>query len=104
MTRYRTVCRVADVPAGEARMFIVNGMMIGVFHVGGEFYALDNECPHAGASLAHGEIDGDVVSCRIHHWRFCIRDGVYLDEEKPCFNARTFPVRVAGEEIQVAMD
>ena len=43
--------------------------------------------------------DGKVLT--VHHWRFCIRDGPYLDEDKPECNARLFSVRVIGEEVQV---
>ena len=82
-------------------MFVVNELMIGVFHVNGSFYALADECPHAGASLAQGFLKGNVVRCRIHHWRFSVVDGTYLDEEKPQCNARTFPVRVVGDNVQV---
>ena len=82
-------------------MFVIGETMIGLFHIEGEFYALDNRCPHEGASLAHGYIEADTVSCRIHHWRFSIRDGTYLDEDKPRCNVRTFPVRLVGDEIQV---
>ena len=84
-------------------MFSVAETMIAVFHVGGLFFALVNQCPHAGASLAHGIIEGDTVRCRIHHWRFSIRDGTYLDEVKPKCNAKTFPLRIVGEEVQVAV-
>ena len=100
---FHTICRVGDVPEGEGRMFAVAETMIGLFHVGGRFFALANKCPHAGASLAHGIIEGDTVRCRIHHWRFSIRDGTYLDEDKPQCNARSFPVRIVGEEVQVAV-
>ena len=95
------VCRTGDVPEGEGRMFVVADTMIGVFNVGGSFFALANECPHAGASLAHGIVEGGTVRCRIHHWRFSIRDGAYLDEDKPQCNAQSFPVRVVGNEVQV---
>jgi nitrite reductase (NADH) small subunit len=101
MSQYRNVCLAAEIPEGEARMFVVNETMVGVFNIEGQFFALDNQCPHAGASLAHGDIDGDTVGCRIHHWRFCIRDGTYLDEDKPRYNARTFRVRVVDGQVQV---
>ena len=104
MAEYQTVCRVSDLPAGESRLFIVDGQMVGLFNVDDEFLAISNECPHAGASLAHGTFQGDVVSCRIHHWRFCLRTGKYLDEDKPEFNTRTFATRVVGDEVQVALD
>ena len=98
---FHTVCHVGDIPAGEGRMFAVAKMDIGVFHVGGSFYALANPCPHAGASLAHGIVEGETVLCRIHHWRFSLRDGTYLDENKPQCNVQSFPVRVVGDEVQI---
>lgn len=101
---FHTVCQVGEIPDGEARMFVVAEKMIGVFNVAGRFYALANECPHAGASLAHGIVEGDTVRCRIHHWRFCIRDGTYLDEDEPKWNAETFPTRVVDKDVQVAVD
>lgn len=103
MAAFQTVCQTSCVPEGQARLFVVDGVMVGVFHIGNDFYALDNRCPHAGASLAGGIIEAGEVRCRIHHWRFCVRDGTYLDEDKPRFNARTFPVRVVGEDVQVEL-
>jgi nitrite reductase (NADH) small subunit/3-phenylpropionate/trans-cinnamate dioxygenase ferredoxin subunit len=102
MGDYQTICRTGDIPEGSGRTFSVGSAMIGVFHVGGHFYALDDRCPHAGASLARGTIaDERVVRCRIHHWGFCLGSGEYVDEEKPNCNARTLPVRVVGEDVQV---
>jgi nitrite reductase (NADH) small subunit/3-phenylpropionate/trans-cinnamate dioxygenase ferredoxin subunit len=101
MAQFQTVCRTEDVPEGSARLFVVNEIQLGVFHVEGQFFALDNRCPHAAASLAHGIIERDTVYCRIHHWHFCLRDGTYLDEDRPEFNARCFPVRIVGQEVQV---
>lgn len=101
MPDFHTVCQVDEVPEGEARMFVVHDTPVGIFHVDGEFFALHNECPHAGASLAHGTIDDGVVTCRIHYWRFRIRDGTYLDETCPRRNARSIPVRVVDQQVQV---
>lgn len=101
--RFVVACGVSDIPEGKSQMFVIEGRMIGVFHVDGHFYALANECPHAGASLAHGDMDGCTVSCRIHHWRFCLRSGAYLDEDKPQFNVKTFRVRVVEEQIQIGL-
>ena len=82
-------------------MFTVADVRIGIFNVDGEFFALADECPHGGASLAHGILEGDTVRCRIHHWRFAVRDGTYLDENKPQCNVQTIPVRVVEEEVYV---
>ena len=36
---------------------------------------IDDECPHAGGSLASGEIDDDIVTCPWHQWEFDLRTG-----------------------------
>lgn len=101
MSEYHTVCKLGEIPEGEARIFYLNQVAVGVFHVAGEYYALENSCPHAGASLAHGAIEGERVRCRIHHWGFCLRSGTYLDEDKPGYNAKSFSVRVVDDQVQV---
>ncbi|NQV26378.1 MAG: Rieske 2Fe-2S domain-containing protein [Rhodopirellula sp.] len=104
MAAFQSVCQVGDLRVGESRMLNVGGQMVGLFNVDGEFLAVSNECPHAGASLAHGTFEGETVSCRIHHWRFCLRTGRYLDEDKPEFNARSFATRVVNGEVQVSLE
>ena len=101
MSNYQTICRVEDVPEGSARMFIVDETQVGVFRIEDRFFAVDNRCPHAGASLAHGFIEGVTVACRIHHWRFDLRDGTRLDHHCPGVRLRCYPIRIMGEEIQV---
>lgn len=103
MAEYQTVCHVDEVPVGSSKMLSVNGQLVGLFNVDGEFLAISNECPHAGASLAHGFVRGDVVSCRIHHWRFCLRTGEYLDADQPEFNVRTFETKVVDDNVQVCL-
>ena len=48
------VAAVGDIPPGTRRLAQVNGRAIVVFNLGGEFFALNNRCPHRGGSLAHG--------------------------------------------------
>ena len=104
MAEFVDICKVSDIPIGEARMILVNDVAFGIFNVSGEFFAIDDACPHAGASLSRGIIEGDVVRCRIHHWRFCVRSGTYLDETKPSCNVRNYPLRVVGEHVQIELD
>lgn len=103
MQPYVNVCRADAIPLGESRMFVIADRRIGIFNIGGEYFALDDHCSHAGASLAHGIIDKDVVACRIHHWRFSIRNGQYLDADKPSCNVQSYSVRIVDEMIQVAI-
>lgn len=56
-------------------------------------------CPHMGASLADGHLEGEVVTCPWHAWRFRTTDGTWCDN--PRIKTDAYEVRVAGDEIQV---
>jgi len=54
MSDFVTIAKVGEIPEGKGRRFTVGERQIAVFHVGGRYYALDDRCPHMGASLAVG--------------------------------------------------
>jgi 3-phenylpropionate/trans-cinnamate dioxygenase ferredoxin subunit len=74
-----TVCAVADLPEGEVvRVESRAGLSapIAVFHVGGEFFAIDDTCTHQDASLADGFLEDDcTVECPLHASCFDLRTG-----------------------------
>lgn len=98
---YVTVAQVGDVAEGQGRAFPVGKRMVAVFLSEGKYYAIDDFCPHQGASLAEGYIDGCAVACPWHHWRFSIEDGTWLDNPK--IGVDKFNVRLAGSSIQVQL-
>lgn len=98
---FQTVAKVGDIPDGEGRAYPVNGRMAAVFRVGDEYFAINDTCPHMGASLAGGYVEGHAVLCPWHAWKFCVRDGTWLDNPKASFKSDSFPVRVAQGMIQV---
>jgi len=71
-----------------------------VFNRGGEYFAIDDICPHMGASLGAGQMDGEgVITCPWHAWRFAACDGTWCDN--PRIKIDSFEVRVVDDEIQV---
>jgi nitrite reductase (NADH) small subunit/3-phenylpropionate/trans-cinnamate dioxygenase ferredoxin subunit len=95
-----TVAKVGAIPEGEGRSYQIGDRLVAVFHQDGRYFAMDDLCPHMGASLGAGYLDDEgVVTCPWHAWRFCVRDGKWADN--PRLAVDTFEVRVAGEEIQV---
>jgi nitrite reductase (NADH) small subunit/3-phenylpropionate/trans-cinnamate dioxygenase ferredoxin subunit len=99
--KFQTVARVGEIPEGEGRPFEVAGRMIAVFLEGGRYFALDDACPHQGAPLCDGIVGDKSVTCTWHGWRFSLEDGRWLDS--PRTRVGTYPVRVEGDEIQVAV-
>lgn len=101
MSEFQTVARVGEIPAGEGRAFQVEGRMVAVFYVDGAYTAIDDTCPHMGASLSTGYVENGAVMCPWHAWRFCTKNGTWLDNPTSSLRQEKFEVRVEGNEIQV---
>ena len=56
MAEFQTVCKVADLPNGEGKTVEVGGKLVAVFRVGDRYHAIDDVCPHMGASLSGGYV------------------------------------------------
>src|SRR5262245_21257144 len=99
MPEFQTVCKVGDLADGEGMTVTVGPKLIAVFREGGEFFAIDDMCPHMGASLSGGYVKDGIVTCPWHAWRFRLKDGAWAD--CPKVKIGCYPVRVEGEDVQV---
>jgi nitrite reductase/ring-hydroxylating ferredoxin subunit len=99
MTRFHRAARVKDVPPGTGTVVTVNGAKLALFNVGGAFHALSNTCPHQGGPLGEGFLQGPVVTCPLHFWRFDVRTG--QAPEFPEAAVDRYPVKVEGEDVLV---
>ncbi len=73
-----TFVRVADpaaLPPGSARTVQVGRYEVALFNVDGDFYALENACPHQGSPIVDGWIEGRTITCPWHAWCFDLRTG-----------------------------
>lgn len=71
--------QAADVPAGTGRVMEAGGRTLAVFNVDGAFYAIDNECSHRGGPLGDGDLDGPIVLCPWHAWRWDVTTGANVN-------------------------
>ena len=99
MSNFFKVAKEGTVPEGEGRAFAVEGRMVGVYLIDGEHFALNDFCPHMGASLASGYVEDHAVSCPWHAWRFNVKDGTWLDN--PRIRTECYTVRVKAGMIEV---
>jgi len=76
------VCGVGELAEGSALVVGVGRKEIAVFRDGGNYFAIDDCCPHAGASLAGGHVENGTVTCPWHAWRFRLSDGAWADNPK----------------------
>src|SRR5918994_1076761 len=54
---------------------VAKGVADTVGNAGGRLFALDDTCLHRGGSLACGHLDGEVLVCPMHWWRYDVRSG-----------------------------
>ncbi len=99
MSEFRTVCRVSDLTPGEGKTLQVGNKLIALFHVNGAFHAIDDTCPHMGASLSDGYVESGIVTCPWHAWRFRLADGTWADN--PRLKIGCYAVRVEGDQVQI---
>jgi nitrite reductase/ring-hydroxylating ferredoxin subunit len=89
-----------ELAPGSARLVYVNGQAVAVYNVGGEFYATQNECTHAGGPLSQGKLQGVQIECPWHGSCFDVSNGKVLcgPANRP---VKTFMVTLDGDIVRV---
>lgn len=106
MSNWIDVAAVDELAPGQGRLINTDDQTIAVYNVGGEYYAIEDNCSHdevpmLECGLAPEEIlDGDQIICPRHGARFCLRTGEALTP--PAYEpVATFPIRIADGRVQV---
>lgn len=69
------VAKQAEMAVGTMRMVRVGDHRIVLVRTSTGFHALDNACPHEGYGLVQGALDGEMLTCEWHNWKFRVSDG-----------------------------
>ncbi len=101
MPEFVRVASVAEVPPGMVRQVEVRGRRIALANVNGEFFALDDTCPHRGGPLGMGFLEGMRLECPLHAWQFDLRTGEFAGD--PAVRVPTYQVRIEGGDVLVAL-
>jgi nitrite reductase/ring-hydroxylating ferredoxin subunit len=100
MGEFVKVTDAAGVAAGALAAFDVGGDRIAVANVGGTLHAFGDTCTHLHCSLAHGELEGTVVTCPCHGSQFDVTTGEVLrgPAQEP---VQSYVARVENDALQV---
>lgn len=97
------VATTSELPPGSSKLVEANGQPVALFNVDGDYFAIDDACPHADGPLNEGELDGNIVTCPWHGAQFDVTTGKVL-----CAPARSdvksYPVTVDGDDVLVEVD
>ncbi|HEY3130408.1 MAG TPA: sigma 54-interacting transcriptional regulator [Acidobacteriota bacterium] len=99
MSEWIRVAETAKIAPGTSKVVKLLGESVALFNVDGEFHAISNTCPHQGGPLAEGALEGDVVTCPWHHWKYSLKTGCPVVTP----TVRTYPVRTRAKTIQLGV-
>ena len=75
MAEFIDAAGINELQSGQMKSITVDGMEILLARVGDTYYAAENRCPHMGANLSLGELNGTIITCPRHHSQFDLTDG-----------------------------
>jgi nitrite reductase/ring-hydroxylating ferredoxin subunit len=90
----------AQVPLSGARNGLqAAGKSLAIFNVDGTLYAIDDSCPHQGASLLGGNLQGRMIQCRAHGLRFDLATGCLANVSN--YGVTSYPVEISEDKTFV---
>ena len=93
--------KVSDITSGKMIMVSTDGKDILVTNVDGNYYAMDDTCTHAGASLSEGSLDGSTVTCPWHGSTWDCKTGKMIAFGVQLNDLSSYKVTVEADEIFV---
>ena len=101
MSEFVAVADVDQVPADHGLSVRVGDRELALFNLGGQFYALDGQCPHRGGPLGEGITENGRVYCPLHGWEFDVKTGACINNpERP---VASFPARVLDGKVEICV-
>jgi 3-phenylpropionate/trans-cinnamate dioxygenase ferredoxin component len=95
------VTTVEEVSRGAGRVVEVESRALAIFNVDGQYFVVDNTCPHRGGPLGDGDLDGRVVQCPWHGWAWDVTTGANVNN--PAVRIGCYPVTVREGVIFVRL-
>ena len=88
-------------PAGGRALFEFEDKSLALFNVDGQLYAIDDSCPHQGASLCGGLLTGRVIQCCAHGLRFDLASGYLLNSN--LVKVHNYPVEIIDDQAFIVL-
>src|SRR5688572_399023 len=99
---FTQVGRVDELPPGRCRSVRIGTRRVAVWNVGGTLHAIEDACRHMKAPLSTGRLEGNILTCAWHGWKYDVTSGACVDPSWAC--VRRFEVKVENGMILVSAD
>jgi nitrite reductase/ring-hydroxylating ferredoxin subunit len=101
-SEYIPVLDEKDLTEGKMKRLSVEGTPVLLIKQQGKIFAIDNRCPHQACSMSNGSLDGLVIICPCHDWRFNLESGEY--EEDPDLKLKMYEWKLEAGKIWVKIE
>ncbi len=93
------VGKISEITAGKMHKVTADGKEILVINIDGNYYAMDDTCTHAGASLSEGKLDGSILTCDWHGAKFDCKTGKLHSFPAKIKDLNSYKVVVESENV-----
>ena len=76
------VAHIDDLPVGSMKMVRIDDHRLCLIRTSDGVFALDHACPHEGYGMTQGSLDGNLITCAWHNWKFRVDDGACVVGEE----------------------
>ena len=114
MSEFLPVAKVTDVKPGTMKKIAVEGHEFLLSRIKDVYYCTDAYCPHLGGDLSQGSLNGNILTCPLHHSQFDISNGRVVrwtdlsgtilsvaKKQKSPRSLRIYPVTIEGNTILI---
>jgi len=98
MCGYIEIARIEDIPKNGMKMFNIGELGVLLVNADGNFYAVENRCPHMGYPLYLGSLEGTIITCGFHYAKFDITTGKALNNVTD-ESLKTFKLMIKDSQI-----
>jgi nitrite reductase/ring-hydroxylating ferredoxin subunit len=99
MADFEKVAETTELQPGEGKVVQAGGREVALFNVEGKFCAIDNTCVHRGGPLGEGMLEGSIVTCPWHGWKYDVTTGKCATA--PGREVSAYEVKVEGAAVLV---
>lgn len=95
------VGKTTDIPNGQMLKATINGKDILIYNIAQTFFATDDTCTHAGASLSEGTLESGKITCGWHKAEFDCKTGTLQKFPAKIRDLQAYKVTVESDNIFV---
>jgi nitrite reductase/ring-hydroxylating ferredoxin subunit len=93
------VCRTTEIMPGQMKKVSVDENEILVTNIDGKYFAIDDTCTHAGATLSEGKLEDSTITCDWHGAKFDCKNGKLVKFPGEINDLESYKVIVESDDV-----